>query len=41
LFGLVAGRLAQKDGRIGRAIWAHIGFNATTIIILLLPIPTI
>lgn len=41
LFGLVAGRLAQKDGRIGRAIWAHIGFNATTIIILLLPVPTI
>ena len=41
LFGLVAGRLAQKDGRIGRAIWAHIGFNATTIILLLLPVPTI
>jgi len=41
LFGLVAGRLAQKDGRIGRAIWAHIGFNATTIIILLLSVPTI
>ena len=37
----VVRRLAQKDGRIGRAIWAHIGFNATTIIILLLPVPTI
>jgi membrane protease YdiL (CAAX protease family) len=41
LFGLVAGRLAQKDGRLGRAIWAHIGFNGTTILLLLLPVSTI
>ena len=41
MFGLVAGRLAQKDGRIGRAIWSHIGFNATTIAMLLLPVPNI
>ena len=40
MFGLVAGRLAQKDGRLGRAIWAHVGFNATTTVILLLNVPS-
>ena len=40
MFGLVAGRLAQKDGRLGRAIWAHVGFNATTTVILVLNVPS-
>ena len=35
-FGLVAGILAQRSGRLGPAIWAHVGFNATTTIALLL-----
>ncbi len=34
-FGLVAGWLAQRDGRLGRAIWAHVGFNAWTVGVLL------
>ena len=35
MIGLVCGWLAQRDGRLGRAVWAHVGFNATTIVILL------
>ena len=35
LFGLIAGWLAQRDGRLGRAIWAHVGFNAWTVGLLL------
>jgi len=35
-FGLLAGFLAQRTGRLGPAIWAHIGFNATTTVALLL-----
>ena len=38
--GLVCGWLAQRDGRIGRAIWAHVGFNGLTVALLLLQIPT-
>ncbi|HIE68561.1 MAG TPA: CPBP family intramembrane metalloprotease [Acidimicrobiia bacterium] len=38
--GLVCGWLAQRDGRIGRAIWAHVGFNGLTVALLLLEIPT-
>ena len=35
MIGLVCGWLAQRDGRLGRAVWAHVGFNATTTAILL------
>ena len=31
LFGLVAGYLAQRTGRLGASIFAHAGFNAYTI----------
>ena len=37
--GLICGWLAQRDGRIGRAIWAHVGFNAVTVAVLLLETP--
>ena len=37
--GLVCGWLAQRDGRIGRAIWAHVGFNGLTVALLLLQTP--
>ena len=36
LFGLVAVYLVRKHNRLGRAVWAHVGFNATTVIALLL-----
>ncbi len=35
LFGLVAGWLAQRYQRLGPSIFAHMGFNAVTIAILL------
>ena len=35
LFGLVAGYCAQRTNRLGMAICAHIGFNMTTVVILL------
>jgi membrane protease YdiL (CAAX protease family) len=35
LFGLVAGYCAQRTGRLGMSIWAHAGFNATTVAFLL------
>ena len=35
MFGLIAGWLAQRDGRLGRAIWAHVGFNALPVGLLL------
>jgi len=35
LFGLLVGWLVQRDGRLGRAIWAHVGFNAWTVGVLL------
>lgn len=34
-FGLVLSVLAQRTGRLGRSIWAHVGFNATTVVALL------
>jgi membrane protease YdiL (CAAX protease family) len=34
VFGLVAGRLVQRAGRLGPAWWTHVGFNATTIVAL-------
>ncbi len=36
MIGLVCGWLAQRDGRLGRAVWAHVGFNATTTVVLLI-----
>jgi len=32
----VAAYLARKYDRLGRAVWAHVGFNATTVVALLL-----
>ena len=34
-FGVVLSLLAQRSGRLGPAIWAHVGFNATTVVALL------
>lgn len=34
-FGLVLSLLAHRTGRLGRNIWAHVGFNATTVVALL------
>ena len=36
LFGLVAGAVTVRTGRLGPAIWAHIGFNLTTVAVLYL-----
>jgi membrane protease YdiL (CAAX protease family) len=36
VFGLVAGYLVQRTGRLGLAWFTHVGFNATTIVILVL-----
>jgi membrane protease YdiL (CAAX protease family) len=35
IFGAIAGTLAHRSGRLGPAIWAHVAFNATTVIALL------
>ena len=35
MFGLIAGVLVQRDGRLGRAVWAHVGFNSWTVGVLL------
>lgn len=35
IFGLVSGFLAHRAGRIGPAVWAHVGFNLTTVAFLL------
>ncbi|MAG51804.1 MAG: hypothetical protein CL405_04385 [Acidimicrobiaceae bacterium] len=35
MFGLISGHLAQRHGRLGRAVWAHVGFNAWTVGMLL------
>ena len=34
-FGVVLSLLAHRSGRLGPAIWAHVGFNATTVVLLL------
>lgn len=34
-FGLVLSVIAHRTGRLGMNIWAHVGFNATTVAILL------
>lgn len=33
-FGLVLSIIAHRTGRLGRNIWAHVGFNATTVVAL-------
>jgi membrane protease YdiL (CAAX protease family) len=35
IFGAIAGTLAHRSGRLGPAIWAHVAFNATTVVALL------
>lgn len=35
VFGVVAALLFQRTGRLGTAIWAHVGFNLTTVVLLL------
>jgi len=35
-FGVVLSVLTHRSGRLGPAIWAHVGFNATTVVALLL-----
>jgi len=36
MFGLVAGYCAQRTGRLGMSIYAHAGFNAVTVLLLVL-----
>lgn len=35
LAGLVFGALAQRTGRLGPAVWAHVGFNGAAVAVLL------
>lgn len=35
MFGLVAAWLTMRTGRLGPAIWAHVGFNGVTVAVLL------
>ncbi|MGH9118683.1 MAG: lysostaphin resistance A-like protein [Acidimicrobiales bacterium] len=35
VFGLVAAVLAVRTGRLGPSIWAHVGFNLTSVVVLL------
>ena len=35
-FGLVLSLIAHRTGRLGLNTWAHVGFNATTVVVLLL-----
>lgn len=35
MFGLVAALLTVRSGRLGPAIWTHVGFNAVTVLALL------
>lgn len=34
-FGMVLSYLAHRSGRLGMSVWAHVGFNATTVVVLL------
>jgi len=36
MFGVVAGWLTVRYGRLGPAVWAHVGFNGVTVAVLLL-----
>ena len=35
VFGLVAVAAFHRTGRLATAIWAHVGFNLTTVVLLL------
>ena len=35
VFGLIAAAVFHRTGRLGTAIWAHVGFNLTTVLLLL------
>ena len=35
VFGVIAAVVFQRTGRLGTAIWTHVGFNATTVVLLL------
>jgi membrane protease YdiL (CAAX protease family) len=35
VFGLVSATLAMRTGRLGPSIWTHVGFNLTSVLILL------
>jgi uncharacterized protein len=35
VFGLVSGGLAMRTGRLGPSIWTHVGFNLTSVLVLL------
>ena len=35
MFGVVAGWLTVRSGRLGPAVWAHVGFNGVTVAVLL------
>lgn len=34
-FGIVLSYIAHRTGRLGMNVWAHVGFNATTVVVLL------
>ncbi len=36
VFGLVAGYVAHRSGRLGPAIFTHVGFNGTAVVVLLI-----
>jgi uncharacterized protein len=36
VFGIVLAVLSVRSGRLGPAIWAHVGFNGTTVLVLFL-----
>lgn len=35
VFGVVAAVVTERTGRLGTAIWTHVGFNLTTVVLLL------
>lgn len=35
VFGVVAAIVTERTGRLGTAIWTHVGFNLTTVVLLL------
>ncbi len=37
VFGLAAGELTRRTGRLGPACWLHAGFNAVTLVVLVTP----
>ncbi len=35
MFGAIAALMVQRTGRLGSSIWVHVGFNLTTVVVLL------